>query len=228
MVNVLRRWSQPIMVIITVLVIVSFLYFGPGMKTGNAGKQVVVTLFGQGITVEDMQRQSRRVGIFQALNGDYIRAIASGEAELATVARSFVLEHEADQLGISSTQDERFDALNSMPIFHGEDGKFDPDKFQAFKNNVLSPNGFSDGDFEQIFLAGEVRARKLREIVGGLVSVSKSEVREQIVKERQKTETSYVAFRRADFLKDIKPTEEELKKRYDEQKDTLKTPEQGS
>ena len=38
MVNVLRRWSQPIMVLITVLVIVSFTYFGPG--TQGAGEAV--------------------------------------------------------------------------------------------------------------------------------------------------------------------------------------------
>ena len=231
MVNVLRRWSQPIMVIITVLVIVSFMYFGPGMRTGGAGKQVVVSLYGNEITVEDMTRQGRRVGIYSALRGNYAMALdrtllMGREADVNIVARSFVLEHEADQLGLSSTPEERIAALNEMPIFHNEEGKFDPDLFNRFKVNALNPNGFSEGDFDQIFLNGEVRAKKLQDVVGSVAASSKREVREQVMKQRQKTEVSYVAFRRADFQKDLKATDEELKKRYEEQKDLFKTPEE--
>ena len=70
MVNVLRRWSQPIMVLITVLVIVSFTYFGPGTQGAGSTKRVVLSLYGNDITVEDMTRQARRIGIFASLRGD--------------------------------------------------------------------------------------------------------------------------------------------------------------
>lgn len=230
MVNVLRRWSQPIMVIITVLVIVSFLYFGPGMRGSNAGKQIVVNLYGNDITVEDMTRQSRRVGIFAALRGEYIASLdrsimfTGRDPDVSTVARSFVMEHEMDQLGLTATDEEKIAALEEMPIFQDQ-GKFDPDRFNRFKTNVLNPNGFSEGDFFQIFLNGEVRARKLQEVVGSVASASKKDARDLVIKQKQKTEASYVAFRRADFRKDIKATDEELKKRYEEQKDLFKTPE---
>src|SRR5688572_1272966 len=112
MVNVLRRWSQPIMVVITVLVIVSFTYFGQNFYGVSSGNRVAVTLYGKDITVDSMTRQSRRVGVFAAMQGEYIRAldpsVAMGRpADSGTVAKSFVLEHEADSFGLSATDDER-------------------------------------------------------------------------------------------------------------------------
>ena len=50
MVNVLRRWSQPIMVVITVLVIVSFTYFGQQNYSLGSGSQVFGTLNGKDIS----------------------------------------------------------------------------------------------------------------------------------------------------------------------------------
>ena len=44
MVNVLRRWSQPIMVIITVLVIVSFTYFGQNYYRQGHGDRTALNL----------------------------------------------------------------------------------------------------------------------------------------------------------------------------------------
>lgn len=231
MVNVLRRWSQPIMVIITVLVIVSFTYWGPGMRGPGGGKQVVATIYGNEITVDDMKRQARRVGVFTALRGDYIQSIDlqgayTGDASPAAVPKSFVLDYEADKLGLTASAEERIEVLNQIPIFQGRDGKFDPASFEQFKTRVLNPNGFSESDFEQIFLTGEVRARKLQEIVGSVVSAAPSDVRDRVIRTQQKTEVSYVAFRRDDFRKDVKVSEEDLKKRYEEQKEFLKTPEE--
>jgi peptidyl-prolyl cis-trans isomerase D len=220
------------MVLITVLVIVSFTYFGPGMRQGTGGQMVVMHLYDQDITREDLQRQGRRVGIFAALRGEYIQAldpsVAFGmrEAGTETVARSFVLEHEMNQLGLSATSQERLDALTKLPAFADQEGNFDPEKFNLFKTRVLNPQGFSDTDLDQIFLAGEVRVRKLQEIVGSLAAPTPSEVREQIIRQKQKTEASYIAFRRDDFRKDVKVTEEDLKKRYEEQKELFKTPEE--
>ena len=220
------------MVLITVLVIVSFTYFGPGMRGAGGKERVVVTIHGNEITVEDMQRQARRVGVFATLRGEYIQALdpmvafMGREPGTEAVAKSFVMDYEADQLGLTATSEERMAALNEIPVFRDREGNFDPESFNRFKTSVLNPNGFTDADFEQIFLTGEVRAKKLQEIVGSVGALSNSEIREQIIKQRQKTEVSYVAFRRDDFRKDLKVTDEELKKLYEEQKDLFKTPEQ--
>jgi peptidyl-prolyl cis-trans isomerase D len=172
------------------------------------------------------------VGIFAALRGDYIQsldpAVAMGfrEADAGVVAKSLVLEHEADQLGLSATDEERLAALTSLPAFRDQEGKFDPARFNEFKQKALNAQGFSDADFDQIFLTGEVRARKLREIASSTVAVAPDEVRDHIIQERTKTEASVIPFRREEFRKDLKATDEELKKRYEEQKDLFKTPEQ--
>jgi peptidyl-prolyl cis-trans isomerase D len=229
MVNVLRRWSQPIMVLVTVLVIVSFTYFGQNYYGQSAGKEVVATVDGTEITRDVFLRQSRRVGIFAALRGNYIQslglAMMFGQQPGATeVAKSFVLEREMDRFGLTATEDEKLEVLKNLPSFAGPDG-FDPTAYQIFKERVLNPQGFSEADFDQIFLAGEVRAKKLQEIVGSTVTASNEEVRNMVLRQKQKTEASYVAFRRDDFRKDVKVTEEEVKKRFEEQKDLYKTPE---
>src|SRR5262245_53571957 len=106
MVNVLRRWSQPIMVLVTVLIIVSFSYFGPAMRNRSSGERVAVQLYGKDVTVDDFTRQARRVGIYAVLRGSYYQAIEpfsfGKQPDNGTVARSFVLEHEADEMGITS------------------------------------------------------------------------------------------------------------------------------
>src|SRR5688572_16234075 len=100
MVNVLRRWSQPIMVIITVLVIVSFTYFGQNYYRQGHGDRTVLNLYGKEVSIEALKRQSRRVGVFAVLRGEYIQsldpAVAMGfrEVNADVVAKSLVLEHE--------------------------------------------------------------------------------------------------------------------------------------
>src|SRR6185436_13263632 len=82
-----------------------------------------------------------------------------------------------------------------------------------------------DADFEHVFLHDEVRARKLEELVGSPVTASPEEVRDFMFSQFVKTEASFVAFRREQFQKDLKATEEELRAAYEKQKASLKTPE---
>src|SRR5687767_6109825 len=157
MVNVLRRWSQPIMVIITVLVIVSFTYFGQNYYRQGQGDRTVLNLYGKEISLEALKRQTRRVGVFAAIRGEYIQsldpAVAMGyrDVDSGVIAKSLVLEHEADQLGLSATDEERLEVLTNLRAFQDEQGKFDPAAFNEFKQKALNAQGFSDADFDQIF-----------------------------------------------------------------------------
>ena len=78
MVNILRRWNQPIMVVITVLVIVSFVYWGPNIGNRDRSEQAQAILYGQEIKVAEFQRVAKRVAIYAEMGGNYSRAIFPG------------------------------------------------------------------------------------------------------------------------------------------------------
>ncbi len=78
----------------------------------------------------------------------------------------------------------------------------------------------------QIFkVKSSIRLRKVQELLKPTAAGTPGEVRDGILARNQVTEASYVALKKNDFLAGITATDEEVKKRYEEQKDQLKTPE---
>ena len=89
---------------------------------------------------------------------------------------------------------------------------------------LLQPEGFSKTQIE-LFLRSEVRLRKVAELVGSLAPATPVEIKQDFLRERLTTEASYLVLKAADFRKDQKVTDEELKKRYEAKKEFLKTEE---
>ena len=132
---------------------------------------------------------------------------------------------EADALGITASAAELEDQLsNRTPAFSGADGKFDPARFDRFAQGILQPEGFSKSQID-LFLRGEVRLRKVAELLASLAPPTPDEIGRKFLRARLSTEASYVEVKAADFRKDQKVTEEEIKKQYEAKKDSLKTEE---
>jgi PPIC-type PPIASE domain/SurA N-terminal domain len=237
MVNTLRRFSQPIMVVITVLVIISFAYWGPSLTRSGPGDGVAMTLYGRNYTLEALKRQANKVHIFAALSergsmmmGEYAQTVPGaiaigGGMDYQIIQNSFIFEREADALGITSTEKERIEQLERTPRFLDENRQFDPARVKAFQERELNPRGFTEADLDGIFLHGEVRARKLRALVGSTIAVTPEEVREIVVARNLTTEASYIAINTADFKKDLKATDEEILKHFNDNQAQYKTPE---
>ncbi len=238
MVNTLRRFSQPIMVVITVLVIISFANWGPSFTRSIGGGGTIFTLYGRDYSVESFNRQMRKVQVFKELGedhgmrggmmmGEYAQAVPGAMYIRPTndpinqriVEYSFIFEHEADALGLTSTPEERLEQLKRTPKFLDMKGDLDPTLVKRFQERTLGPLGFTEADFDAIFLHGEVRARKLRTLVGSTFAASPEEVRERLIAEHLTTYPSYVAFKAEDFRKDVKATDEEILKYYNENAD---------
>lgn len=229
MTNTLRRFSQPIMIVLTVLVIVAFSLWTPNWSGKSGASAPVTTIRGKPVSMETYQRESRRMQLYAQLGGEYFRSLepAAGMQKISRVGveNSLLFEEEANALGITVTQKELEDQLsNRMPAFRGEDGKFDPARFDEFVKRALNPEGFSKGQIEE-FLVGEVRIRKVRDLLATTFPATPIEVKEQFLRQRLMTEASYVVIPVADLRKDLKVTDEELKQRFETKKDFLKTPE---
>lgn len=220
MVNTLRHFSKPIMLVITVVIIVSFTVWGPNMGLGGGGGTVMM-VYGKPVTVDQWTRQQRKFKIYAQMGGMYARSLdpAAGQGQMSGVgiANSIVFEHEADLLGISVTPDEQRDAFLSMPAFQGDDGHFSPAAFENFVVNAMNPAGYSKDQISE-FLTGEVRIRRVRALVGASIAATPAQIRQQAMERQMKHQISYVELKREDFAKSATVTPEEVKKRYDDQK----------
>lgn len=229
MINTLRRFGQPLMIVLTVLTIISFAWWSPKTSNRTDKSAPVAIINGKPVSIETWQREGRVMGIHARLGGIYAMALdpgaRSGSISKTGVENSLLFEQEADALGISATAAEMEDQLSSkMPAFRGDDGKFDPARFDLIAQRLLQPEGFSKAQIE-IFLRNEVRLRKVAELVGSLAPATPAEIRQDFLRERLTTEASYLVLKAADFRKDQKVTDEDLKKRYEVKKEFLKTEE---
>ena len=229
MINTLRRFGQPLMIALTVLTIISFAWWSPNTSNKADKSAPVAIIHGKPVSIETWQREGRVMGIHAKLGGIYTMALDPG-ARFGSISKtgvenSLLFEHEADALGITATSAEMEDQLsNKLPVFRGADGKFDPALFDMVAQRLLQPEGFSKTQIE-LFLRSEVRLRKVAELVGSLAPATPVEIKQDFLRERLTTEASYLVLKAADFRKDQKVTDEELKKRYEAKKEFLKTEE---
>ena len=230
MVSILRKFSQPIMILVTALVIITFVWWTPSWysKSGSSGPATVIR--GKPVSVETWQHEGRILQIHARLGGDYARFMDPGmmfgrnSPEGVVVENSLLFEGEANALGITASQQEIEQQLAETRSFTGPDGKFDANRFEFFVQRVLNPEGFSKTQIEQ-FLIAEVRVRKIAALLASTIPPTPSEIKDEFIRERLTTEASYVVLKAEDFRSAQKVTEDEIKKHYEAKKDLLKSPE---
>ena len=110
-----------------------------------------------------------------------------------------------------------------MPQFQ-TNGAFSYPNYAQFMQNVLSPKGFTQRDFEEI-VADQLRVAKVRTLLGTTVKPAPKEVREQYVQMNQKTEASLIRLKLEDFKAAVQVSDEDVAKAFEERKEALKTPE---
>lgn len=230
MVSILRKFSQPIMILVTALVIITFVWWTPSWyaKSGSSGPATVIR--GKPVTVEAWEHEKRVLQVHARLGGDYFAfmdpASRFGMSSPGgmVVENSLLFAGEADALGITASQQEIEQQLAETRAFMGPDGKFDANRFEFFVQRALMPEGFSKTQIED-FLAAEVRARKIAALLSSTIPPTPSEIRDEFLRERLTTEASYAVFKSDDFRSAQKVTEDEIRKHYEAKKDFLKSPE---
>ena len=227
MVSTLRRFSQPIMIVVTVLVIITFAWWTPNWSKNGNSKPVTV-IRGKPVSVETWQHEGRVLQIHARLGGAYAQLMDPGsmfgKISPEGVENSLLFDGEASALGITATQQEIEQQLATTRAFAGPDGKFDANRFEMVAQQLLMPEGFSKTQIEQ-FLIAEVRVRKIAALLASTMPPTPAEIKDEYVRERLSTEASYVVVKAADFRAAQKVTDEELKKRYEAKKEFLKSPE---
>lgn len=234
MVSTLRRFQRPLMIAVTLLVIISFIWLYNDTQFNKLGAEQVGKIYGRNISIAEIQRVGRKFDVcqdlamrnmFQGLPVDLLRGLAVSQqgAKENFVWNTLVLRHEAARLGVVPTDDEIFNATQALPAFQTK-GQYDPEKYSVFIQNAVTPRGFTANDLGDIIADG-LRLQKIQTLLGSTTAPTDTELRESYSSFSQKTEASVVRLKLDDFLAGVQVSDDDVKKLFEARKAALKTDE---
>jgi peptidyl-prolyl cis-trans isomerase D len=192
---------------------------GDSIGLGGPGQGVVAKVAGEPVTTLEVQREARQMLRQQfPRGGEQTEMLLPYFAERAAqnlISRK-ALVTEAERLGLRVTDEELRDELvhgrYSATFFPG--GKF---VGQQQYENILQNADLSVPTFEQ-GLKDQILLDKLRNLVTGSALVTDDDVRREFEKQNTKVKFDYAVLRKDDLLKQINPSEAELKAFYEANK----------
>lgn len=234
MVNLIRRFQQPLLVVLTVLVIIAFvvLYGGPGSRIDKLGSDSFARIYDRDVNPTEYQsigRQfevARMLGMFDLILPLSQNARTMQDAVENYVWNTMVLRHEARQLGISPTENQIAEAIQQLPAFQNN-GKYDHSRYTTAMQSGLSPRGMTPEKFEAL-IADSIRMQSIRDVLSASSSPAPDEIEQAYKTQFQKVQASVIRLSRDEIAKTVKVSDEDLKKSFEARKDGLKTPEKRS
>lgn len=232
MVNILRRYQHPLMVLVTVITTISFVWLYNNTRSfDKIGADRVGEIYGRTVVQADYLRAARKFEICQMLNltdlwsslGFSGKMGSRNDFEENFVWNSFVLRHEADALNIVPQEQEVIATIQALPFFQ-TNGAYDSTKYNNFVHNALIPRGFTTDQFEEI-IADSLRLQKIKAVLAATTPSLPAELHALYEKRSRKTEASVIRLKMEDFSKDLQVSEADLKERFGQQAATLLIPE---
>lgn len=228
MVNLMRKYQQTLLLIVTILVIIAFAWLYNDNRFGRSREDTVGMLYGKPVRLGEYHRGAKRMQVCQELGMyELIGGLAGDARSMDAVQPNFVfgtyvLRHEADSLGLNPTGGEILETIKNMPRFQTT-GVFDSSKYNAYVQR-LGSMGFTAEQIEEA-AADDLRLEKLKKVLGATISAAPTEVRTIYEENNQKQEVSFVRIKEEDVAKEVNVSEDDVKKAFEERKETLKTEE---
>ena len=217
------------MIVVTILVIISFIAFYNGTRNTNraeAGPDKVATIYNRSFTRTDFDRSARKFVVARQIGlYELIQFLSLGNTQNEQISsfilNLIVLQHEAEALQINPTvaevQAAEKQLLERNPDFQ-TDGKFDPKKLTFFVEQGLPSLGLNGLVVDEL-VSNLLQLEKLKALIGASTDVTSSEYRNMAIQLYQKTDLSVIRFNLADLLAKTTVTDDEIKKTYDQRKE---------
>ncbi|MBP6603804.1 MAG: SurA N-terminal domain-containing protein, partial [Verrucomicrobiales bacterium] len=223
MLTQIRHIQKGTLIAVTIIIVISFafLYSDFDFVSGAVGKQdCVVKVYDRCYRQKEAQKLASHFDVALELGMYDFAMVLFGEKRQDRDPTDFImslviLRKEAEKMGIVPTATEIKEAIPQLPIFQ------QPWVNAAYiQNNVLGPNGFSDGDLANL-VKDYLSFQKLRSLIGAGLEAIPSETARLYTKENQRYTGSVVRFNRSDYTAATKISEEEVKKYFEENKGKL-------
>ncbi|HXG50379.1 MAG TPA: SurA N-terminal domain-containing protein [candidate division Zixibacteria bacterium] len=219
-----RKRSWIITFFLGIIILVFALFYG-GTKLRDPSSPDVAEVNGEPITRREfalsLQRAMERYReIFKVtLTPELVKAMNLKGAVLEELIERRLLLQEARRLGLAVTDDELANFLARIPEFHDVNRRFNKERYlQVLRANRLTPAQFEEEQRENLTV------QRLYAIVLDSVRLSEAEARERYRFEREMLNLRFVRVSAGDFIASAKVTEEEIKKFYERNQESLKDP----
>lgn len=234
MLEFFRRNRGAFLIILTIVIIITFSVSGAWRYDKNA--QVAqalptdhaMTVFGKDYTNAEAGQVSRSLQFAMqhlSMFDLYIGLSSLGKQDGSNsgggiVGTALVLQQLLQDTGIRASDAEAVEALKKLPNMQ-TNGVFDPSRGQQVEETA-GMYGLSTADLLDIMRL-KIGLEKLKELVTKNYAVSSLAAEKQYASSQQTMKVSTIAFDTETFKKDLKVTDEEIQKAYDEGKETYKT-----
>jgi PPIC-type PPIASE domain/SurA N-terminal domain len=228
MITLLRKHRQWLMIVIVILALPFCIYFVKtdysAIRPDDFGR-----IYNRKISLVEARRDARLFDLAQALGMSGFRqdlsagAKSEAEAYVPFVLNLIILRHEATRLGIQPTAPEIADVVRKLEAFRGPSG-FDLQKYNNFTQNFLAPNGLGEEQIEQL-VRDELCLNRIKQLVAAGASLPESESKANYDEAYGKLFVSVIRLRSPDFAKDVKVTDDDIRKYYEAHKAEFKSEE---
>lgn len=205
------------------LIILVFIGWGVGSFTDRSVGNVVATVNGEPITVNDFERayqqaESEALTRNPAMTRDQLAASGLGESVLRDLIQQILLQQAAVRLGLDATPLEMRREAEGIPAFQNEQGRFDPARYEQVLNNQR----MGMAEFERS-LANQIRRDKVLTILQDAAWTDPAAAKRHYDYLRQKRQVSCL-FLPASAADVAAPSEEAVKEAYEARKQSLAIP----
>lgn len=229
MVHLFRKNQKTLTLLITILVIIAFVWLYNSTQFEKIGKSTVARVYGRGVSHAEIERRGKRydlaagMGLFQ-----YVQMLSALGPEGIDPRENFalstiVLEHEAEALGIAPTSEQIAAEIRQMEPFQ-TNGQFDFQKYTEFTEQNLAPRGFTESALEEV-VANSLRLQRIQKLLGATAAVSPARLRAEYGEGTQKRTAGVIRVQLADLEAEVKVTDEDVNTAYEERKETYQTAE---
>lgn len=234
MLEYFRRHRGAFLIVLTIVIIISFSVWGGWRfdKTAQAPQALpsdhAMTVYGKDYTNAEVGQVGRSLQFAMqhlSMFDLYIGLSSLGKQDGADggagiVGTALVLRQLLEDTGIRASDAEAIEALKKLPNMQ-TNGVFDASRGQQVEETA-GMYGMNTADLLDIMRL-KIGLDKLKELVTKNYAASSLAAEKQYASNQQTMKVSTIAFDTDSFKKDVKVTEEEIKKAYDENKETYKT-----
>lgn len=227
-----RKHQGTFWIVITVVVIVSFTFWG-GYSQPNDRKatdnETAFTLYGDKYSFSEMSRLERNYelsmrlglrGFAETLSFITQRYQVEGRVPFDFALNLLVLRNELEKNGIHASDTEVKQEFKKMPAFQ-VNGQFDGSRADFFEND-LGSIGFRQADLYQL-LRDWIGLQKLQKLVAANYVAPSFVAKQYYSAGYQTIKVASIPFATETYKASAKVSDEELKKYFEEKKDTFKT-----
>ena len=222
----LRRHRRWFFVFLWVVILAFVILYIPNLDPATRlADSTVATVGGRAILASDFQKQYLRqrrqfLNLNQGVDESMLERMGLREQVLSTMVREQLEGLEAKRLGFQVDDQAVIKAITEDPQLQ-TDGRF---VGSATLTRLLQQQGMTVADFESE-VRRQLKTQRLREAVTDGVSVSDAEISAEFRRRSELIHAEYVHIPLAQFEAGIQPTDEEIRARFDSNKDRYRQPE---